>query len=550
MAAMKPLAWLCTVWLWLGVMPLAWAQVQAELDRGQLTLGEVATLTLRVDAADASPDYAPLERDFLIYSPTMRRYSQMQNGRFTSRVEYVLGIQPRRAGVLQVPALQVGNQSTRPLLLTVSDTPAGTAGQDGSAPGLSFIRTRIDTARPWVHQSVGVVVALYYATQLSGGQLDQDAPAHAGLQRVGEDRVDQAMVDGRHYNVVERRYLLLPERSGPLQLPPARFRGRAAGAGRGQLLVAEQDPALDIVVQARPAAAPEPWLPVHDLLLGWQVVPGQLVAGQGTELVLEAQVDGASRAQLDTLPLPPDGPGYRLYPQATDVEERFDGDRPQLLLRRRVVVVAERPGPLQLPAVQLAWWQVEQGQLRHTVQPAINLQVVAASATARGAAAPAIPATPAVSPAAASGPANGEQATWPAGAGRYLYPGLALVAILLGGLLLWRYRGRETLPVALQGSVPASLQLQARLAQGSWQEIVDALVAATGANDWQGVLDALVDPAQQEALRDAEKAWWAAGDGDRVAARAALRAAFAGGVACRRPSQPPAQGPLPPLYPP
>lgn len=536
------LAWLLLLLCLLPLVP-AQAQVQAQLDRSQLALGEVATLTISAEGSDASPDYAPLERDFLIYSPTMRRYSQMHNGRFDSRVEYVLGIQPRRAGQLQVPALQVGRHHTAPLSLTVTDAAvAGSAGSaPGAGPGLSFIRTRVDTASPWVHQSVGVVVALYYATQLSGGELVQDVPEHAGLQRVGDDRVDQAVVDGRHYNVVERRYLLLPERSGLLSLPPARFRGRAVGAGRGQLLVAEQDPPLQMRVQARPANAPDPWLPAHDLLLGWQVTPDRLEVGQDVELVLEAQVDGASRAQLDSLPLPADGPGYRLYPQATEVEERFDGDRPQLLLRRRVVVVAEQPGPLQLPAVQLDWWQVDSGQRRRTVQPAISVQVLPAG-TARPAAAATAAALPAVAqtPQPAPVPARQSGMVW----------GLALLAMALGAGLLWYWRRRGA-PATLQPlAATGKANLQQQLAQGGWQEIIDALQAITGTHDWPGLMGALADRQQQQVLHDAQRSWWGADSNDRVAVRAALRTAFARGPALHpAPASVPVQ-PLPPLYPP
>ena len=532
---------------WAAAQGSVHASVHASLDREQLVLGEVATLTIRAAQADSGPDYAPLERDFLIHSPNLRRYSEMINGRFSTRVEYVLAIEPRRAGQLQVPALRVGNHYTAPLLLQVVDAAVAGRNGQGSAPPLTFIQTRLDTDSPWVHQSVGVVVALYYATQLASGELIQQAPEHAGLQRFGQDSVSQAMVDGRHYNVVERRYLLLPERSGPLQLPPARFRGRAVGGGRGHLLSAEQSPAVRIDVQPRPDNAPDPWLPAHAVSLEWQVVPDRLEAGRGTELVLYAQLDGATRAQLDTLPLPAAGPGYQLYPQATEVEETFHADRPQLVLRRRVVLVADSPGVLQLPALELPWWQVDQGRLRKAVQPAIQFEVVAA-ATGDGHAGSlpqAAPSAGANALPARSLPGGGNSTRW-------WYAGAA-TAMVLGLLLLLQQRRRAgsvaamALPAA--SGRPSLLQLQAQLDQGGLQDIIDTLAAMVGVDAGPALLAALQQPEQRQALIQAEQAWWGAGKGDRVAARAALRRAFAGGPVYTQPA--PAAGkddPLPPLY--
>lgn len=545
---------------WMGLLclfaALAWmparAQVQASLDRDRLNLGEVATLTISSSGStDASPDFSPLEQDFLIYAPNQRRYSEMINGRFSSRVEYVLGIQPRRPGRLVVPSLHMGSQRTPALELLVQAS--ATPGADAVAgPPLSFIRTRVDTAQPWVHQSVGVVVALYYATQLAAGELVQDAPEQAGLQRVGDDRVDQVMVDGRHYNRVERRYLLLPERSGSLTLPPARFRGRAVGAGRGQLLSAQQDPPLQLQVRARPADARSPWLPLHDLLLGWQVVPQRIEAGRGVELVLEAQLDGATRAQLDTLPLPAAGPGYQLYPQATEVEESFHGDRPQLLLRRRVVLLAEAPGTVQLPALELGWWQVEQGQWRRTVQPAVSITVVAAGAGGRAAGGTPPVAVPmpmdergvdAVAPVL---PARG---AW------YGWTGLAALLLLaLAGLLWWWQRRAHNPPPAALPAVtrPGLAQLQQQLAQGGLQDILDTLMAMAAVNGRQALYQALADPQQRQALEQAEQVWWGVQQGDRVAMRSRLRQVFASGPQWQpaTPHRATVADPLPPLYPP
>src|SRR5690606_36905297 len=97
------------------------------------------------------------------------------------------------------------------------------------ARGPVFIDAELDDATPYVQQAVGLRLRLYYAPQLLSGQFDQAAPDGGALQRAGSDAQYTRDIDGRRYQVVERNYVLVPERSGRLELPPARFRGRGAG---------------------------------------------------------------------------------------------------------------------------------------------------------------------------------------------------------------------------------------------------------------------------------------------------------------------------------
>jgi hypothetical protein len=164
-----------------------------------------------------------------------------------------------------------------------------------------------------------VVVRLYYASQLLSGELGLDTPEGASLQRVGEDRSLVREINGRRYNLVERRYLLIPERSGPLLLAGARFNGRSAGGffddmfgGDGRLRASAPDRTLQ--VRPQPDAAPQPWLPLHDLRLRYTAAPTRARAGEAATVVIEAVADGATHAQFPELPSLDVGPGRRCSP--------------------------------------------------------------------------------------------------------------------------------------------------------------------------------------------------------------------------------------------
>src|SRR5690606_32268053 len=122
------------------------------------------------------------------------------------------------------------------------------------------------------------------------------------------------------YNVAERRYLLVPERSGPLILPGARFSGRAVGGffddyfGRGNGELNARSAATTLQVRAQPDNAPQPWLPLRDLRLRYVTTPQRAVAGEAVQLVVEATAIGATRAQFPELVLPPVS-GAQVFPE-------------------------------------------------------------------------------------------------------------------------------------------------------------------------------------------------------------------------------------------
>src|SRR3546814_4593585 len=83
-------------------------------------------------------------------------------------------------------------------LLTVTE--AAPPARAGSA---AFIETQIDDEDPYVQQSVGYTLRLYYATPLVSGQLDQATPDGASLQRVGSDLQYTRLVGGKRYRSEE-----------------------------------------------------------------------------------------------------------------------------------------------------------------------------------------------------------------------------------------------------------------------------------------------------------------------------------------------------------
>ncbi len=529
------------------------AETRAWLDRDGIAAGETATLNIETDQAAApAPDYAPLLGDFELSGNTSSRQFEMINGVGRARVLYAVALRPRGGGSFTIPALRVGAERTQPLTLTV----AGNAPAPARAGGTVFIEAEADAASPYVQQAVGYVVRLYYATSVLSGRLDQDPPEGASLQRVGEDIRYQRDIGGRRYTVVERRYLLTPERSGELVIAGARFAGQGLGGffddlfGDGRRELSARGTPRTLRVRPMPANAPQPWLPLRGLQLRYLSTPQSARTGEAAEVAIELEADGASATQVPELRLG-DIDGAQVFAETPQIDERFEQGRPRVRVVREFSIVPARAGTLRVPAPRIEWWDANAGAARTASLPDFALVVTPGAVDAR-----------AGEDADASPAARGGRAQrWievPFVQGAVHPWALAALAFALLWLVtLWwaLHRRLQAAPAPVRAHDRAGrashappARLAPALATGRLDHIADALCASAAppAQDLDAVCERLNDPAQVAAVRALQQARW--GQGDAAATLDALRRAFGKGPHWRK-TPPPRETLLPPLYP-
>lgn len=548
-----------------GVPMQAHAATRAWLDRDSVALGQSVTLNIETDQGHVdSPDYGPLQRDFRLSGHTSSRRFSTVNNVATTQVLFAVALEPRQAGTFQLPALSVGSERTAPLRLQVTAPAAITPAPARSGEPV-FVEAQADVTRAYVQQAVGYVVRLYYATPLISGQLEQPAPDGADLQQIGQDREYTARIGSTRYNVVERRYLLIPERSGALVIPPARFRGQGVGGffddlfGDGRRALSANGPSRQLQVLPPPAHAPQPWLPLSGFELRYLDTPQQARAGAAADITLEATVDGASATQLPPLELEVSD-GAQVFPDPPQVEESVQSGRPQVRITRRFSVVPATAGPLQVHGPRIAWWDVRAGQPRTASLPPLTLEVAAdtSSAAPTGGTPSTLVSTPDASrtPGVAVPGVQGRIHPW----------ALATAAFALLWLvtLAWALKRRAgPVPAGSAASLASEPRTSTALPRVDHARLREALAATdlghierillrmapTPAAGLDEVHDQLIMPAQREALTLLQQARWGSADVD--ATLQALRTAFAEGPRWRTtPASAGTRQELPALYPP
>ncbi len=383
------------------------SELSAQLDRDRITDAETVILSV-IASGDVRGDLdlSPLEADFDLIDQRHTARMSLINGLASSSREWRLELAPRRAGQLRIPPLQLGDLSSEPLTLEVVD--AATAA--GSAADRDvFVEVSATPEAPYVQGYVDYRVRLFSRVPLRQPQLSNPEVDGAIVQRFGDDRQSSETIGGERYTVIERRYAVFPQRSGPLSIGAPRLtavvpveRAAAAADGPGQdpfgpiadvfggaggldglftatRRVRVRGPDATLEVRPQPVGAPTPWLPAESVELSdeWLPADSEVEVGAAVTRTITVTAAGVTAAQLPDLELSAP-PAIKLYSDPPQTEELSGGEVPVAVKQLKVALVATEPGSITLPEIRLSWWDTQADQPREALVPARALNVTAA----------------------------------------------------------------------------------------------------------------------------------------------------------------------------
>jgi oxygen tolerance protein BatD len=541
--------------------------VRAWLDRDTMHIGETVTLNVE-SAGDAGgqPDFSALSQDFNLLGTQSSQQVSIVNGSSTTKVVWAIGLEPKHAGRVTIPALNVGSAKTSPVSLTVLAQPAGAEGKPGDDV---FLEVTADPPAPYVQQQVRYTVKLYFSFGLTDGNLGEPQADGVVVQRLGQDKSYLATIGDRRYHVMERHYALTPEKSGTLNLPALVFRGNTLDAAdptgffsRPRTISARSD-AVQLEVKPKPATWPasDSWLPAQSMLLkDDSELPSEIHVGDPVTRTIRLQAQGLGFEQLPELELAAP-PGAEIYPDKADTRTRDDGTWLYGERVRKFAFVPTKPGTLTIPGVSVHWWDTAHDRMETVELAAHSINVLPAAGAKANTAAPDASA-PAVTDAAAPTPPSPPSTPIAAPASLRFWQGLAALGFALWLITLglwWQARGAtpnvraDAAPPPAAGSSAQRAAFLRAAALGELAGAERALVAWARSERPDvrnlGELAVRLDSgAQTEALAALQRARYAGASAQGVGA--ALERAFKPGLAWRKavvPATP--KSALPALYP-
>ncbi|MEM1090584.1 MAG: amidohydrolase family protein [Pseudomonadota bacterium] len=468
-------------------------EINASLDRETIFLGE--SVLLKIDLvnpeSDSRPDYLPLDAQFNRLDTGTNSSLELTNGQRRLKVQHNILLEPKIDGTLVLPPLKVGKLTTQPITLTVLERPKADRNSDQDV----FVELEAVPLEPYVHSQVRLTVRLFHAPPITEGALNNEPwPDGLVVERVGDDRTNTQVIDGKRYRVVERRFALFPERSGTLQIPPVSFRGRVADPGggnaslfsRGRRVSVSSDP-LTLEVKPQPASfSGDLWLPAADLTLSevWPNGEPSFVQGEPVTRKLELRARGLLSVQLPDIALP-DVAGIKVYPDQPSSKTNSSPTGWALASRDQTyALVPTEAGVMTLPEIRIPWWDVEANQERVAVIPARQVDVAPGQSAAL---------SPDLIPQFGASADRAEGGIAGTSASPTWWPALsAVLAVLwLGTAVAW-WRAKNAVPRQAEPA-PDDRQVARAASERQWRE---RLTKACEANDGRAAAQALISLAR------------------------------------------------------
>lgn len=219
-----------------------------------------------------------------------------------------------------------------------------------------IVEADVDRAAPWVQSQVTYTLRAWQGSDLRELVLAGPQARLAEVRALGPVTVREAERAGRRYRVHEQRFAVLPFASGEVELVGAHLAGKPPGSSRALRIEA---PAITLRVRPVPPQADAAhWLPADDVVLAETWSPSSGAASDGTPLLRRIRIEarGVEAAQIPELK--PEIPGAGVLALPPRLDTRIEGGRMVGVREQEFQLIPLRPGPLEVPALELAWWKV------------------------------------------------------------------------------------------------------------------------------------------------------------------------------------------------
>lgn len=359
-------------------------EVEISLDRTEVARGETVTLTIRIydQRQGMQLDLTPLTSQFDVLGTRTSSQIRSVNGAVEAWTDYIVTLFPLEEGELSIPELDINGQTTAPINISVTNE--GPRSNQSNEELFLEIETNKDSV--YVQEQLLFTVRLYYTINgIRNPQFTELEMEDSVIQLIGSPNQYEKLIDGVRYGVYEKRYVIFPQRSGPLEIPDILFRGEVTDGSSNFVFrnlntrrVTAFIEGISIDIKERPAAAQELdfWLPVSNLTLeeSWSTDLSDLRVGDNVVRTITMTADG-----LDGAVLPPFSPteieGLNLYPDPAGIERTFvDG----AIVGTRIETTSMVPidsGNFEIPEISIPWWNIETDQLEATVIPATRISI-------------------------------------------------------------------------------------------------------------------------------------------------------------------------------
>jgi oxygen tolerance protein BatD len=461
----------------------AYAAVTARIDRPSVDLNESFVLELTVDTnIDMEPDLTVLDDKFYRGQLSQLSNTSIINGQIRRSRTWTIALMAKSTGKQVIPAVTVGNEKSQAISITINESTNAPPGEADV-----FITSEVDQTEAYVQSQILYRFKVYraVATRQEGRRDPGITGAEVLIERAGDERSYEAILNGKAYNVIERVLAIYPQASGEISISPARFEARVLRDGRitGRKVFESQAHTVKVLpIPAPPVDFPDAaWLPARDVHLSeeWSREPNEVAAGEPVTRKITISALGQIETQIPAIE-PPVVEGMNVYTDKPDLTRFFEAEGIRGVRRDQYAMIGVRGGPAEIPKLEVPWWDIEAREWRIASLPSRTIEIEAPEAAAI-----VPPAVTSETDTEAESEKSAGAKAMPAPDGFWKRVSQLIAAAWLLTLVAWWWSSREIRREPREPEPPPIYKQQAKF--------VKAARKAAAANDKAGVRSAVIE---------------------------------------------------------
>ena len=450
---------LLTICTLLVATSAAAAGVTASVDRSSVDLNESFMLEIVADTnIKMEPDYSVLDEKFYRGQVSTLSNTSFINGQISQSRTWTITLMARATGNQEIPAISIGTEKTQPLSIVINEpvnVPPGEADV--------FVTSEVDQSETYVQAQILYRLKVYraVATRQPALRNGEITGVEVLVETAGDERTYEAVLDGKAYNVNERVVAIYPQESGQISITPARFEARVLRDGRitGRKVFESDAHTITVLpIPAPPADYPDAiWLPARDVVLSeeWSRDPTEISAGEPVTRHITTSALGQLETQIPALqPLVVEG--LNVYADKPALSRRIEAGGIRGIRQDRYAIIGVRGGAIEIPPIEVPWWNIEVGEWRVARLPSRTIHVEAVDAPL---------APPAAEPLVATAAEDEvhEALPSPVADGFWKQASRLLAAVWLLTIFAWWWSSRSTQTETREPAPPPVYKIQAKI---------------------------------------------------------------------------------------
>ncbi|MCH8943984.1 MAG: protein BatD [Proteobacteria bacterium] len=450
---------LLTICTLLMATSAAVAGVTASVDRSSVDLNESFMLEIVADTnIKMEPDYSVLDEKFYRGQVSTLNNTSIINGQIRQSRTWTITLMARATGNQEIPAISIGTETTQPLSIVINEPVNAPPGEADV-----FVTSEVDQSETYVQAQILYRLKVYraVATRQPALRNGEITGVEVLVETAGDERTYEAVLNGKAYNVVERVVAIYPQESGQISISPARFEARVLRDGRitGRKVFESDAHTITVLpIPAPPADYPDAiWLPARDVVLGeeWSRDPTEISAGEPVTRHITISALGQLETQIPALQ-PPVVEGLNVYVDKPDLSRRIEAGGIRGIRQDRYAIIGNRGGAIEIPPIEVPWWNIEVGEWRVARLPSRTIYVEAVDAPL---------APPAAEPLVATAAEDEvkEALPSPVADGFWKQASQLLAAVWLLTIFAWWWSSRSTQTETREPAPPPVYKIQAKI---------------------------------------------------------------------------------------